>query len=122
MPGIPRGTKKACGGCFPGPLLFFPDPQLLVGLAKRAEPRCARVPTCASVHGHMGEGVHRGYGGSVPTASRSLFPPLPLLFTAAEENLPFRCWLKVIRNILALTITVKRNPSHMALQTNLKNI
>lgn len=122
MPGIPRGTKKACDGHFPGPLLLFRDPQLSVVLAKRAGTQDARVPTCASVHGRTGEGALGGYGGSVPSASWSLFPPLPLLFTAAQENLPFHCWLKVIRNIVALAITVKRNPSPMALQTNLETM
>lgn len=74
------------------------------------------------VHEDKGENVHRGYKGPVPNASWNLFPPVPPLSAAALENLPFHCWLKVIKNIVASTIAVERNPYHMALQTSLENI
>lgn len=59
--------------------------------------------------------------GSVLNASWKLFPPLPLHFIAAQENLLLHCCLKVIRNISIDSYWEKEFlfTSSTTLQTNL---
>lgn len=68
--GIPRGTEKACGSHFPGPLLLFQGARPSAAPAKRAELRSI-------------------YRDSVPNASWGLFPPLPLLFCCRSRKPAF---------------------------------
>lgn len=82
---------------------------------------CTQAYVCKHAQAH---GRRSAWKGSVPNASWKLFPPLPLHFTAAQENLLLHCWLKVIRNISIGSYCEKEVffTSSMALQINLENI